>query len=321
MIKLINCIKPIGCFKLYTVFLYNNISIRKNSRLNSFLNSNSLIGKSSGKVRFSHFYFKYEGFTSTEFISILMKNLLPFNTYSVLVKIKFSSSSLIYTLTRQYGIRVSDFHKQSYYSELFDIYENRIFELLDEYGVDQNPDLVLLELKQHNVDPLLLDSKIKQNTELLNSKVLSNRILPKTSIKRFFNSSYLPLSRKAVLGFLYEGNVKDVLLGKVISVIMDNNCLTGSLLLLQLLKNIEYISNTRIYNKLSANKKLNCVILETSFSNLRAISLSDLELEFLLLKKPKSILFEKNGRVIIVFSLNSGVLLSHVIDVFDDENS
>jgi hypothetical protein len=296
-----------------------NISLKK--KINLFNNfevgsrffsvSFSVSEKTSAKrFRVDSIIIKYSDFNSDKFIFSLMNNLLINNTYTIFLTIGFLASGNYYIINRQVGIIVKNNHEISRYLQIYDVYDKRISEMMLEYSMNVLPDIVKIDFKLLNLDSNFLESsEEKKNLSL--SKLMGS----KNHVEGLTSSSYFPLTRSSIKsGILYDGVIKLELLKSLIDVVKNSVLKLG----LNLLENKSFISQSRVYKKQSKNKKYDYILIESSFSNLRLLNLDESSLNFLGFNNFLSL--KNEGRVGIAYILQSGDLVSKIIDVFNDES-
>jgi DNA polymerase type B, organellar and viral len=157
------------------------------------------------KQNFKYLFFTLQNFTLTNFETQIKGFLNPNKTYSIYIKLSFSSGTDYKMAGSQIGFQIKDILEIGDIAYLYNRIYERIYTAMDEYYYVGEVDGIQISISDINLLPQLklqsINSTIKNN--------IPNRITNKKEISKNFSNQILPLTvNEAYFGSKLEGEDK-----------------------------------------------------------------------------------------------------------------
>ena len=254
--------------------------------------------------------FNYNEFTKNNFVNFIMESFMIDSSYTILIQLEYEGNSNYIMCGSQIKIQVLEIHNTDMYTNIYNVINLRIIELLEDYNIDTSPNSIIIRYKPltqiENIS--ISPNKVKEYYSSLKGSDFK-----KIELKNLFSFKYLPLSlNNNSFGSLIQGDLKTQYIN-----ILKNNIINriGEIPFL-LNENILNISKV-FFKKIHLNKnEFTIIILDLSIKDLLFLKNTSINTYTMnLFNINQSEFFNLEGFIRIVYDLNSGITLYRAIDI------
>ena len=150
--------------------------------------------------------FNYNKFTKNNFVNFIMESFTINSSYTILIQLEYEGNSNYIMCGSQIKIQVLEIHNTDMYTNIYNVINLRIIELLEDYNIDTSPNSIIIRYKPltqiENIS--ISPNKVKEYYSSLKGSDFK-----KIELKNLFSFKYLPLSlNNNSFGSLIQGDLK-----------------------------------------------------------------------------------------------------------------